>query len=332
MTAPAAAVPSPRTALGDRPLAHPLAVLGGGFLLVQAWVLGSWLADGPRSITEFRVHEGKAWVAAIVLQAGAVVLALAMLAHLVRSCRRERRLTFDAKLCIAMALTAWLDVLPNVARPLWMLSSEFVNVSSWGGHLPFQQNEAAGDLPWPVLFLGLVYAFGTPAILAGINVLMRRAATRWPGLSRGQLIALAFLVGGAIHPVLEIVLMRLDVWALAGAPEVLSIGVGVFRYSFLQVPMSAFMLGTLASVRYLRNDRGETIVERGVAGGNQRVRAGISLLALVGVCNAVWVVGCGFQAVTGQFAGPYPDAPPYLANGLCDAGSTTGTDYGPCLR
>jgi hypothetical protein len=32
----------------------------------------------------------------------------------------------------------------------------------------------------------------------------------------------------------------------------------------------------------------------------------------------------------GLRSGPYPHAPRYLINGLCDVDTTTGTKYGPC--
>ncbi len=329
---------TPVTAAGPVPgttsrwcLTHYLALAGTLLLLLQAWVLGAWLADGPRQITEFRVDGSLGDIAAMVAQVAIVLFSVGMCVHLVRTCRRERRLTFDAKLAIAMLLTAWLDPLPNLVQPVWFLSSEFVNVNSWGSHYPFQVNPVAGDLPWPVIFLVALYAFGGLAVPMALNALTRAIGRRWPSLSRAQLVAITYAVIFMLCPLFEAPLIGFDIWGLAGSPADGRIDIGSsMSFSWFQSPMVAFMVGTIAAVRFLRDGDGRTVVERGLDRHAPRQRAALSLLALVGLCNLVWIIGCGYQVLLGLNSGTYPDAPSYLNNHLCDVGATTGTKYGPC--
>jgi Spirocyclase AveC-like len=265
------------------------------------------------------------------VQVAVVLLGVGMSAHLVRACRRERRLTFDAQLAIAMLLTAWLDPVPNFVQPVWFLSSELVNVTSWGGHYPFQVNPVAGDLPWPVVLLVGVYAFGVLGIIMALNALTRAIGRRWPSLSRAKLVAITYAAIIVLHPLLEAPIIGLHIWALAGSPAGGRLGIGsTLSYSWFQAPMASFMVGTLAAVRLLRDDHSRTVVERGLDRHDPRRRTALSLLALVALCNLVWIMGCGYQAVMGLSSGHYPDAPRYLVNGLCDVGTTMGTKYGPC--
>ena len=267
-------------------LPHYLALAGALLLALQAWVLGSWLADGPRQVTEFRAGGGSSHAVAIVVQIAVVLIGVGMSAHLVRTCRREHRLTFDAQLAIAMLLTAWLDPLPNFVQPVWFLSSELVNVTSWGGHYPLQVNPVAGDLPWPVVLLVGVYAFGVLGIVMALNALTRAIGRRWPLLSRAQLVAITYAAIVVLHPLLEAPIIGLHIWVLAGSPA----GDGWHRihpaYSWFQAPMASFMIGTLAAWRLLltmtaASDRRRARPDR----VDPRRRTALSLLALIALCG-----------------------------------------------
>src|SRR5581483_5404490 len=86
-----------------------MALVGVGFLVWQAWTLIAWVAAGPRASTRDRDRSSAAWVAAHLYEATAVVVAVVVVSWVVRQCRREHRLVFDAQLCIAGALCYWLD-------------------------------------------------------------------------------------------------------------------------------------------------------------------------------------------------------------------------------
>src|SRR5262245_32300356 len=101
------------------PAAYYLAFAGVFFLAFETWVLGHWLADGPETITQFRDSSTTNWWAARVYETLAVLFALGMLVHLIRSCRRERRFTWDAKFVCATGLLYWVDPFVNTLQPIF---------------------------------------------------------------------------------------------------------------------------------------------------------------------------------------------------------------------
>jgi hypothetical protein len=83
-----------------------LAVIGVVVTGYALWTWGSWLADGPTQITASRDPESASrWVARIY-EALMVVAVVVLTVRIVRECRRERRLVFDAVIVVAGFLRA----------------------------------------------------------------------------------------------------------------------------------------------------------------------------------------------------------------------------------
>ncbi len=311
-------------------LAHYLAVLGFIFLFWEGWTIVSWLADGPRQITEFRDSSSAGWYAARVYEGIAIMLAIAVGTYVVRGCIRERRLTLDAKICIAGALTWWLDSFTNVLQPLFMYSSNWVNVANWCGHMPLVVNPDCGALPQPI-FIFNMYLFGCLTFAMIMCAVMRKARARWPGISTAKLIGLVFILGIAIDIAFEVPMFLLKLWAYPGSPDELAImGGTATKYPAIEIVMAGVGFATFAAVRFFKDDAGRSFVERGLDHHPPRRRSLISLLALVGVLNGVWLFATGAQALVGFYADPYKKMPAYIVNDMCDAPGITGTRYGPC--
>src|SRR6266567_3353775 len=98
---------------------HYLAALGLLFLFWQGWTYTAWLADHPHQITQFRDRNSASWYAARAYEVLFTLVAIVVLVYLVRLCRRERRLAFDAKLAIALAACIWTDPGVNFIQPTW---------------------------------------------------------------------------------------------------------------------------------------------------------------------------------------------------------------------
>jgi hypothetical protein len=105
---------------------------------MQIYVYTAWVASG-----DFKaVHSGadplpnseKVW--AWVLQISFTAVAVATVIWLIRGCRRERRLTLDAKLAIGFVSIIWLDPVPNLLRPQVFFNSYYINRGSWVEHIP----------------------------------------------------------------------------------------------------------------------------------------------------------------------------------------------------
>jgi hypothetical protein len=307
-----------------------LALIGAGCVAVQGWVWLRWLADGPEAVRQYRDHDSTSWYVARFFEGLIVVVAVGMVVHLVRSCRRERRLTFDAMLCLAGAATYWIDPIDNWLQPLFMYSSNWVNLANWSGHVPFVVNPDAGRMPEPVLFIGLCYAFGFPLFLMVINAGMARAKRRWPGLSFTQLLALTLVGGAVIDVIFELPMFMLRMWAYPGTPDVGIFPHGATKFPLVEIVVAGLVFGLLAALRFFRDDRGRTVLERGAAHIQPRLRAPATVLALVAVTNTAFFAAGVVEMTVGLYAAPYKKMPAHLVNGLCDAPGVTGTRYGAC--
>ena len=303
-----------------------LAAVGAACVAIQLAVYGAWLAAGPHQVRRFRDHDSASWYAARFFEVLIVVVSIAMLVHVVRQCRRERRLTFDAMLCLAGAAAYWIDPIDNWLQPLFMYSSNWVNLSNWSGHVPLVQNPDAGRMPEPVLFIGLCYAFGFPLFLIAINAGMRAARRRRPALTAPQLVALTMLGGAAVDVAFELPMFMLRLWAYPGSPDIGIFPHGATKFPLVEIVVAGLVFGGLAALRFFRDDRGRTVLERGAAGVPARWRSAVSVLALVAVTNGAFLAAGIAEMAVGLYAAPYKPQPAHLVNGLCGP----GTRYGAC--
>jgi hypothetical protein len=308
-----------------RPLSHYLAAAGVLCLVWEGWTLIAWIADGPQAITQFRDTSHYTWWLARVLEGAAVLLAIITSLWLWRSSRSGRRVSFDVMFVVAGFLGFWTDPMVNFIQPIWLYNSNFINVGSWAGHIPFVLNPAADKVPEPIVFGPLVYAFGILVFALLMERVGKGLLRRRPTMSKRQLWARLVIVAMGIDLALELPLLLTGMERMAGFPSWFSIGGhSPTKFAVVELIGVSLLFSGLALLRMSRNDRGETIVERGLAPG-RRGRF-ISLLALIGVFNLGMFAVNGALAISGLYADHYPDNPPYLINDVCGP----GTDYGPC--
>lgn len=331
LTAPAPDVASPAPERRSWPAAYFLAAFGVVFLFFEAWTISAWLAEGPAAVTQFQDTSSTDWWAARVYETLAVLFALGMLIHLWRQYRRERRITWDMKFVAAGALLYWVDPFANWMQPIFFYSSNWVNVTNWCGNAPFVVNPDCGRLPEPVLFLLPLYSFGFLGFVMALNALMRKARDRWPTMSARQLVALTFVGGMVIDVLLEgpIILFRL--WVYPGWPlSFTGTGANLHRFPFFELIIASILWTGLASLRFFKDDRGRNITERGTERLRPRVAGSVTFLAIFGAANLLAITSNSILIAHGPFMNEYPNMPDWNRNDMCDSGTYTGTDYGPC--
>lgn len=312
-------------------LPHYLAVAGVPVLIWNAWTIIAWLLDGPEAVTEFRDSGSVSWYAARVIECAVVVASLVMIGYLVRGCRRAGRvLTFDVMYCLVGATIFWSDFGMNFFQPVFVASSNFVNVNNPCGHMPFIVNSECGRGPEPILFFPLVETFLVLALAIGISKLVSRARRRWPGMSTAQLFGVILAIATAFS-LAEILILALGVWGYAG-PRWMSFspGHGV-HYSAVVLLGTALFFGPMAALYIIRNDKGQTIVERGLEHHPPALRKAITLMALyTSVQFITWIPGDGPMILASFYQDGWSKMPAHLVNGTCDAPGIEGTRYGPC--
>jgi hypothetical protein len=303
-----------------------LALIGVPFLIWNVWTVVAWLAADPHQITRFRGHDDASSYAAHAIEAVLVVLSLWVILYLVRGCRRAGRiLTVDVMFCLCGATLFWSDVGDNFFQPVLLFSSKWINVNATCGHMPFVVNSQCGAAPDPIVFNWLAETFGLLAGAVLIGALLNRLRVRRPDLSMRQLFAVVVLAGILLDLLFELPAISLHLWtytASAGLP----LGGGQ-RYALFEVVEGGLFFALFVWVRYYKNDKGQTLVERGVDSTTSRFQTAISLLALYGFFQAVtWIPGMLPLAAQSFYQSRWPALPAHLVNDVCG----NGTPYGPC--
>jgi hypothetical protein len=301
-------------------------VLGVVCVALQLWIYSSWLAGGVTQVTQYRDTGSASWWAARCFEGLAVIMAVSVAIYVLRGCLSAGRLTFDAMMCAAGLATFWIDPIDNWVQPLFSYSSNWLNLRDWSGHVPLVINPDAGRMPEPLLFIGLCYLFGFPLFVMLLNTVMRWIQHRWPGLPVQAFVAATLLCGIVLDLAFEAPMFLLQLWAFPGTPDL-----GILVHSAKKFPLVEFALAgpvfaTIALVRYFKDDRGRTIVERGWDRLRPRARAIGSTLALIAVFNFMFLAAGFTQMAAGLYSARYKPMPAHLINGMCGP----GTRYGTC--
>ncbi|HEX9546490.1 MAG TPA: spirocyclase AveC family protein [Acidimicrobiales bacterium] len=325
---------APRPTTTDRRvrLVHWFAIVGVPILLWETWTVIAWLADGPHQITQFRHGHTVDWYGARAFEGVAIVIAIAVLIEVVRGCIRAGKiLTFDVMFCLCGATLFWADVgSVNFFQPVVVMSSNWVNLNNTCGHMPFVVNPDCGRAPDPILFLWLIGTFGALGGAMLLGALARWAQGRWPRLTMGKVLGVVFLASMAMAAA-EPLLVGLHLWSYPGAPFALPLGSGMAYPAFPELIAFTLWFGILAAVRIFRDDRGQTLVERGLERHSAGVRKAVTLLALYAVMQLVTWGPAGVPDIAlGLYARSWPKMPVQVVNNECDAPGIHGTRYGPC--
>jgi len=313
-----------------------LAVMALPILFLEAWTLIGWLADGPSQLTKYRNDGlGREWWGARIGEVAVIVISLIVLTKVVRDCRRQRKfLTLDVMFCICGALMIWGAGGLNFFQPNFVYTSEFINLNDPCGHMPGVVNPDCGQLHFPVVFLGLLFTFGLLGISMEIEaVVVRPARRRWPHLSTAQIFGLILAASAVISLAEPLFIIPMHMWTYPGAPWAIELGGDAWRWPpFPEYGVFILFAGLPTAIRILRDDRGRTIVERGLDHYSAKVRGVVSLLALYTLIQLVlWIPGTAPDWLLGWRTTEWAKLPLSVNNGLCDQpGVIQGTRYGPC--
>ena len=87
----------------------------------------------------------------------------------------------------------------------------------------------------------------------------------------------------------------------------------------------------LTVFRHYKNDRGQTIIERGLDHLPARQRLAVTFLCLVAVVQGITLTDDAFYWAMGLYADPPSEPlPAHIVQGVCDRDGFEGTRYGAC--
>jgi len=314
------------------------AVAGGAILILQTYVVIRWLT-GPYFE---RVPAGPSdppLYMKIPLTANAVVLwvglPFALWYFIIRPWRRERRITLDGMLLVSMGLMFFQDPILNYFNTWCTYNTWLFNRGSWAPYIPgwVSPEHPGRQVAEPLLTNVPGYAWGVLIITIAGCWIMRKIKSRWPNISNLRLILVTYAIAFVFDFVMEaLVLLPIGLYTYPGAVQALSFNAGTYyQWPIYEGLMWGGVQAALCCLRYFTDDRGRTVVERGldnVRGGfvKQQLTRFLAIFAGVSACffilyniPAVWL---------GMHADPWPEdhqKRSYFNGGICG----DGTDI-PC--
>jgi hypothetical protein len=256
--------------------------------VLARWVTGPWFRTVPTGPSA-----PPAWMRATLIfwQAFAVLGTFALLyVYLIRPWRRDRLVRTDGLLVGAFFLCCFQDPLSSVFGDWFSWNAYLINKGSWIYSIPgtraYGRPGAAVVEPLLGGFLWVWIAFA--GAWFGCFVL-RRLRARWPNLGPAALIAVLFVAMMVFDFVLEgLVAIPTGLYVYAGGH------LSLFPDSYTKFPVleavcAGATLTGLAALRFFKNDRGETFVERGsnrMSGGIVR-KTLLRFLALVAATQLI---------------------------------------------
>jgi Spirocyclase AveC-like len=272
------------------------AVVGAGCVLLTAYEWLAWLAKGHAHSTPMGPSRPPTWMKVSLVCWQVVFLAAALGVvywFIVRPWRRERRLTFDGMFVIAWFF-AWAmqDSWFNYTSQWFNYNSRLINLGCPQCEVPGWVTPR-GNLQAEPFFVACLYVFALFGGCLACNAVMRAAKHRWSRMGTAELIGVALATMALADLIAESIWSRTATYSYVGAPRSLSIGAG----HWYQFPVSQMLTwggpwALIACIRYFRNDRGETIAERGTSqlAISQHRATLLRLLAVIGAVNLTFFV------------------------------------------
>lgn len=310
------------------------AVVGAAVLALTLYVWISWVT-GPYFV---RVPSGPSeppLYMKIPLIANAVILWIAapfaLWYFIIRPWVRERRITLDGMLFVSMGLMFFQDPLLNYFNTWCTYNTWMWNRGSWSSHIPgWVSPEQPGAMVAEPLLTNLPgYAHGVLFLTIVGCWIMRRIKSRWPDISNVQLILFTFAISFVWDFVMEaLIMLPIGFYTYPGAIRAVSVNAGTYyQWPVYEGLMWGAVQAALCCLRYFVDDRGRTIVERGL----DQVRGGFvrqqftRFLAIFGAVSASFFL---FYNVPAQWIGMHSDPWPedhmkrsYFVGGICGEGT-----------
>jgi Spirocyclase AveC-like len=306
------------------------ALLGSAFLALMVYEWGAALIEGDLHATTAGRATSPEWAKFSVhaQEVGLGLLALVTIwFFVVRPWRREGRMTLDGMMVTAWA-TLYLIQDPWVSWSQTTISynSTALNLGCPQCHVPGWHSSQALAEPvvWGLgcyigsMFLATVLACKLMAWVHGRRPRIGKIGLWWVAIGA---MAIADLI-------VEVFWTRTGVYTYGGGDPSLSIfDSHYYKYPLWVGAIWGIAWGSIAAIRYFKDDKGNTLVERGIEDVNTTPRRKqlIRLLAIIGVMNAsfAFIYNVPVQFFSSNAKAFPPDLldRPYLLGGVCGPGT-----------
>lgn len=310
------------------------ATVGGVFLALTVYVIVRWVSGPYFEPVSGGPSEPPLYMK-IPLIANAAVLWIgapfALWFFIIRPWVRERRITLDGMLLVSMGLMLFQDPMLNYYSTWCTYNAWLWNRGSWAPHFPgwVAPEEPGHTVPEPLLTNIPGYAYGVLLLTIAGCALMRKIKNRWPGISNFRLVLVTYAIAIVFDFIMEgLILLPIGFYSYPGAIQSLSINAGTYyQYPIYEGFMWGGVQAALCCLRFFTDDRGRTLVERGLDG----IRGGfvkqqfIRFLAIFGGVSACFFIFFNIPATwLGMHADPWPEdvqKRSYFNPGICGEGT-----------
>jgi Spirocyclase AveC-like len=269
-------------------------------------------------------------VAATAMTALGVPLTIGVVYNwLWRPWRREHRVTSEGLMLIWFGTFAWFfDPVCNFFNAYFTYNSWLPNMGSWVADIPGWTSITAGHpghmQAYPLLFVVPAYMWGLFGLAALTAWFMRWMRGRYPVMSNAALLFWTYWFITPIFFLLECIYMRCGIYGYHGTVKSLTLWYGHYYQMPLYEPIfSGFYFLGYGSLLYFRNDKGETLVERGMSGlryGRGR-RLGLRFAAMSAACAVIYMLSYNIPYwITNNANEPWPvstQQSSYWTNFIC---------------
>jgi hypothetical protein len=317
-----------RRAVEDRPPFVPAtiwAAIGAAFVLLVAYVMVRWVTGPNFRAVPTGADLPPLWMKIVAHSIEVITPALfvwTVYRYVYKPWRRERELSSDGLMVLALITLYWQNDLPNFLSPGTLLSSAFTNWGSWYQYIPGWVSPNMNRLPEAPLAWGLCYAcwFVFFPMKAGA-AFTRWVGTRRPALSAARVFAVAWAGFMLLDFVGEGLFLRTGMYSYASTDHSLTLFAGNrYQFPILEILSWGLAWTIYATLYAYRDDRGLTLAERGV----DKLRIGrkrkkfVRFLALVAVFNLVFLAQNAIMILSATHSSAWPKGyKSYQLNGIC---------------
>jgi len=266
---PGRAAVQPRREAGfwDRPIAW-WALLGALLMAGQAWIFIRWLAsDDLRNISP-GVTPVPTWMKVTLVLSCVVAALLAvwlMWRWVVRPWRRTGQLTALGAFGIGTWTMFWQDPLQNQITPWFSWNHWLPNVGSWANQIPGIAQPNATGLGDPLYLTAtgfVVFYFGSAILGCWV---MQKIRDRRPATGAPWLILASIAVTTAGLAVVELLWMRAGGYVYPASDPSWTLFAGHhYQIPIYEIVIDGIIGAAMSWVVFFRNDKGETVMERGL--------------------------------------------------------------------